>query len=123
MTLFYIMPNSEIVAISVAKTDCYEADQPEELLNADKEMEWNIEGYRVDTEYFYFDVPLLTKNYKNWLIENYKVGSAFTVNGRGKQQYMCDLNKEHAVFFLNEAIRLQRDERTRECLKKALENL
>lgn len=33
--------------------------------------------------------------------------SAFTVNGKGKQQYMCNLAEEHAIFLLKNAIEIQ----------------
>ena len=112
--------NGEIKAISVAKTNCYKSDQPKELLIAEKQFEWGMEGYRIDVEYYDFEVPLITSNYREWLIENYKIDSAFTVKGRGKQQYMCNIHKEHALHFIEEAIRLQKNEKVIECLKKAL---
>lgn len=107
--------NGKIVAISIAKTNCYEADQPRELLVADKDIELDIKGYRVDTEYYDFDIPLKTADYRDWLCENYRADSAFTANGRGRQQYMCDLARDHAVFLLNKAIRLQKDTDLRGC--------
>ena len=50
--------NSKVLSISIAKEDCYEADQPNELVVAKTSTTWNKKGYRVDTVYFDFDVPL-----------------------------------------------------------------
>ena len=118
----YILHNSngKIVAISVAKSDCYEAQQPWELSEADTSVIWDDDGYRVDTDYFDFDVPLLTSNYVAWMREHYIKGSAFTTAGRGKQQYMCSLADEHAAFLLKEAIRLQNSPEVLSKLNNAL---
>lgn len=102
--------NGKFVSISVAKDDCYESNQPHELSEADTSVEWNDEGYRVDTDYCDLEVPVVVKNYKQWLADNYIEGSAFTRIGTGKQQYMCHLADEHAIFLLNKAINLQKDE-------------
>ncbi len=99
--------NGKIVSISVAKNDCYEANQPHELSAADTTVEWNDKGYRVDTDYYDFDVPAIVTDYRNWLKDNFIEGSAFTRCGTGKQQYMCHLADVHAIFLLGEAIKLQ----------------
>lgn len=112
--------NGKIVAISAARNDCYEANQPHALTMAKTSVEWNEEGYRVDTNYFEFDVPLIATNYKNWLADHYVEGSAFTRAGLGKQQYMCSLADEQAIFLLNKAIELQEDEIVLNHLKDAL---
>ncbi len=110
----------KVVSISIAQTDYYEAKEPHELIEADTSVDWDEAGYRVDTKYFDFDVPLLTINYKNWLEDHYIDGSAFTRAGRGKQQYMCHLADEHAVFLLEKAINLQRRSEVLKHLKAAL---
>ena len=112
--------NGKVVSISIAKTDYYEAKEPHELIEANTSVDWDEAGYRVDTDYFDFDVPLLTTNYKNWLEEHYIEGSAFTRAGRGKQQYMCHLADEHAIFLLEKVIALQRSSTVLKHLKDAL---
>lgn len=115
--------NGKVVAISIAKEDCYEASQPHELSIADKSLIWNDEGYRVDTEYYDFEVPLYTSNYREWLEKHYIEGSAFTKVGRGKQQYLCHLADEHAVFLIEKAIGLQNDMLVLNRLKDALADI
>ena len=115
--------NGRVVAISIAKADYYEATQPRELSVAETSVEWNDEGYRVDTEYFDFEIPLYTTNYKEWLESHYIEGSAFTRVGRGKQQYLCHLADEHAIFLLEKAIGLQNDEQVLDQLKDALADI
>ena len=61
----------KVVSISIAQTDYYEAKEPHELVVADTSVDWDEAGYRVDTDYFDFDVPLLTITYKEWLEEHY----------------------------------------------------
>lgn len=99
--------SGKIVAVSIATSDCYASNQPHELQIANTSVTWDISGYRVDCNYFSFDTPVKTNLYTDWLKAHYAENSAFTNIGRGKQQYMCHLADEHAVFFLNEAIRLQ----------------
>jgi len=115
--------NGKVVAISIAKADYYEANQPRELSMAETSVEWNDEGYRVDTEYFDFEVPLYTTRYKEWLEQHYIEGSAFTRVGSGKQQYLCHLADEHAVFLLEKAIELQKDVQVLGRLKDALADI
>lgn len=115
--------NSKVVAISIAKGDYYEAKQPYELAVAEKSLEWNDEGYRVDTEYFDFEVPLFTTNYREWLEKHYIEGSAFTRVGKGKQQYLCHLADEHAIFLLEKAIDLQKEKKVLDRLKAALADI
>ena len=115
--------NGKIMAVSVAQADCYDADQPSELVSADTETIWNTEGYRVDCEYLDFDVPVKTSTFTDWLAENYIDGSAFTYVGRGKQQYMCRLAGIHAVFLLNQAIKLQTNKDTINNLNAALSDI
>ena len=110
----------KVVSISIAQTDYYEAKEPHELVVADTSVDWDEAGYRVDTDYFDFDVPLLTITDKEWLEEHYIEGSAFTRAGRGKQQYMCHLADEHAIFLLEKAIKLQRNSDVLKHLKAAL---
>ena len=115
--------NGKIMSISIAQNDCYEADQPRELAIAEKSIEWNDEGYRIDTDYFDFDTPLITTNHKAWLAEHFIEGSAFTISGTGKQQYMCHLADEHAIYLLNQAIKLQKEKELLVHLNDALNEI
>lgn len=101
--------NGKLKAVSIAENDCYVAQQPQELVNAKTSVEWDNEGYRIDCKYYQLETPLLVSNCQNWLKSNYISNSAFTVNGTGKQQYMCHLSRDHAKFLLKEVIRLQND--------------
>lgn len=112
--------NGKIVSISVAKDDYYDATQPHELSAAATTVDWDDDGYRVDTEYFDFDVPVVATKYKSWLAAHFIDGSAFTRAGTGKQQYMCHLADEHAVYLLNKAIGLQKNATVLSHLKAAL---
>lgn len=97
--------NGKIVSISVASSNCYESSRPSEFAA----YEWRDDGYMVDTEYFDLPIPVITRNYKTWLADNYVEGSAFTRTGTGKQQYMCNLADNHAIFLIEQAIELQQD--------------
>ena len=115
--------NGKVLAISIAKEDFYEATQPRELVVAETSVEWSDEGYRVDTEYYDFEVPLYTTPYKEWLERHYIEGSAFTRAGSGKQQYLCHLADEHAIFLLEKAIELQKNPQVIRQLKAALSDI
>ena len=95
----------KIMAISIAESDCYEANQPKELVAADTTVDWNDEGYRVDVYYYDFDTPVNITEHSEWLSEHRVDESAFDANGRGRRQYMCNLAREHAAFILEIAIK------------------
>jgi len=115
--------NGKIMSISIAQNDCYVANQPHELSVAETTVEWNDDGYRVDTKYFDFDVPVITTNHKEWLAAHFVEGSAFTRAGTGKQQYMCHLADEHAIYLIEQAIRLQTDRELLNHLNNALDEI
>lgn len=114
----FILHNNDakIVAISIAETNCQDAKRPVELSSTD----WVDDGYRIDTKYFDINVPLVLGNHRQWLIEHYKEGSAFTVEGKAKQRYMCEINDEHAVYLLKETLGIQSDETVIKVLNEAL---
>ena len=116
--------NGKLVAISIARKDCRCAEQPQELINANTSVQWDNLGYRVDTtEYFVFDNPVKITDYTNWLVDHYIPGSAFTSSGKGKQQYMCHLADEHAIFLLERAIEKQSHEDVLRHLRDALSEI
>lgn len=107
----------KLVAISIATEDCREEPKPNELFSR-----WGKNGYMVrTTEYSELSVPLKTIDHQKWLKDNYIEGSAFTRAGKGKQQYMCRLAEQHAIFLLKEAIELQKKNKAPN--KKELEAL
>lgn len=90
--------NGKMQAISIAQTDCFEAKKPKYKRN--KGFAWNDEGYRVNTNYCELEEPVeITKpQHKSWLALNHKPDSAFTIKGTGKQQYMCSIDTNHAIY-------------------------
>jgi 5-methylcytosine-specific restriction endonuclease McrA len=115
--------NGKIMSISVAKGDCYDATQPGALVSATKTVSWANDGYRIDCDYNDFDIPVVITKHKDWLKDHYDKDSAFTVNGTGKQQYMCHLADEHAIFILNTALAQQKNKTTRSVLKDTLDDI
>lgn len=105
----YILHHNKgnIVALSIAKNNFYESDQPQELTVGDTSDLWNKEGFRVDTTYYMLDPAFEISSIRAWLIKNYVPESAFTVKGTGKQRYMCNLSEVHAHYILNQIINLQ----------------
>ena len=102
----FILHNADgnLMAISIATSNCYSSVQHSELKNAGTSISWNDDGYRVDTEYHELSPALKVINFKTWLAEHYKKDSAFTVNGTGKQQYMCHIDDDQAIFLIENAI-------------------
>ena len=72
------------------------------------------------TIYFDMDVPLIVTEHKAWLAANYKKGSAFTINGTGKQQYMCSIDNQQASYLLKKTLKLQKSEAVKDIIKSAL---
>ena len=109
-----------IVAISIAQNDYYECNQPQELASANTTVKWDDNGYKVDTYYIEFDEPVNLSDYREWLIKNRNDDSAFNSLGYGKQQYLCHLADNHAVYLLNKAISLQKSTELLKHLNNAL---
>ena len=121
----FILHNSggKLSAISVVKEDCKSGTQPHELKVGQNEYEWDDDGWVVNTEYYDFDVPLLTADLVEWAIANYRDDSAFQVNGKLRLQYLCDLAKPHAEYLIQKAIRFQNDQGVLQVLQSALSEL
>ncbi len=113
---------SKIYAISIAQNDCYVADQPSELYSASNNS-WNDDGYRVDCEYFVLDNPLNIKVARPWFESHYNEDSAFNVKGGCKQQYMCHISDDHAIYLLEKALEIQGNRITKGVLQSALEDI
>ncbi|THA10344.1 hypothetical protein [Rodentibacter pneumotropicus] len=109
----------EIKAISVAQSNCIDCAMPEELNQFTKK--WNNDGYIINTAYKEFTFPFrFTEENRNGLRVNYTANSAFTKEGLGKQQYMCALNKKHALYLIEEVSKKLKPEE--ESIKNILEN-
>ena len=121
----FIIHNSgaRLSAISIVKENCKSGVQPRELKTAQNDYEWDDDGWVVYTEYYDFDVPLLTANLIDRAIANYKDDSAFQVNGKLRLQYLCNLAKPHAEYLLQRALGLQRDPDVLQVLRAALSQL
>ncbi len=115
--------NGKIESISVAVSDCFDAPQPHEIKNKNKPIEWNNNGYRVNLNYFDLKDPVFVPQYKSWFTEHYNEKSAFTKKGTGKQQYMCQLAEEHAIFLLRMAINNPKNKEALPYLESALSEI
>lgn len=121
----FVLHNSggKISAISVVVKDCYDALQPDELHNSQNEYEWSDDGYRVDTEYHDFDVPLINSDIAAWAINHPATDSCFDVKGRLKLRYLCNVAPGHAEYLLKEALRLQKEPDVRGVIYQALADM
>lgn len=87
---------AKIMAISVAKGECYDAPQPAELENF-----WAREGRRVDCEYYTLRNPIPTNRFRTDIIRLCQVKNApFNRNGNGNMGYLFALNQVLARVFL-----------------------
>lgn len=121
----FILHNSggKISAISIVVKDCYDALQPDEIHNSQTGYDWNDDGYRVDTEYYDFDVPLINSDIAAWVINHPTTDSCFDVNGKLKFRYLCNVAPSHAEYMLKEALRLQKSANVRGVIYQALEDI
>lgn len=114
--------DSIVKAISVASTDCYNAQQPSELYSVSNNS-WTDEGYRVDCAYYVLDNPIDLRNIKDWLVDHADNSSAFTRVGTCKQQYMCHITEKHAIYILEKALEVQNTRESRNVIQSALEDI
>lgn len=121
----FILHNSGgmISAISVADGDCYDAKQPEELRRSQTEYKWGDDGYRIDTKYYDFDVPLINSDIVDWAKKHHVTDSCFDTNGKLKLRYLCNISYEHAEYILNEALRQQKSQGVKEVICQALTDM
>lgn len=95
--------NGHVVAVSIAVSDCYDCDRPEERTFEDS---WNNEGRRVDLKYTTFLNPIKTSDFTCDILEYCKVKySPFDKDGNGNMGYLYELNRELARIFLRAAVR------------------
>ena len=89
-----------IVAVSKAASNCYFANQPNELA---VEHLWQKDGLKVDSTYCLLPVPLDTKNVMSALLDLQPTKYApFNIRGRGNTGYLFNNSPEMAAFLLTE---------------------
>lgn len=92
-----------VQAISVARGQCYECNQPEELRSEDQ---WELAGRRVDCEYIVLDNPIKTSNYREDILRICNVKYApFDKDGNGNMGYLYELNRELAQIFMRAIVK------------------
>lgn len=107
----------KIVAVSIAKTDVYEADRPSELPN-----QWETEGWKVDTEYYLINNPIVTSDHMDVLMKlQPAIDAPFNRIGRGNTGYLFKASKEMAEYILKESVSIQGTEAERKILLDLME--
>lgn len=121
----FVLHNSggKISAISVVVKDCYDSLQPDEIHNSQTEYDWSNDGYRVDCEYYDFDIPLINSDIAVWAKNHPATDSCFDVNGKLKLRYLCNVAPGHAEYMLKEALRLQKSADVRGIIYQALADM
>jgi hypothetical protein len=107
---------SAIVAISRARTDCYSATIPSSEFD-----EWDRNGWRVDVQYLLLPTPWIVRESDK--LAMYKVqpsNGPFLSNGRGKQQYLCNVNIPVFEYLIDKIQKAQRTEKAREQIRDFL---
>lgn len=99
----------KIVAISVAKTDVYESDRPVELPD-----QWNNKGWRIDTEYYTINNPIVTSDHMDKLMElQPQTNAPFNRIGRGNTGYLFAANREMAEYIIIQSASIQQTDTDR----------
>lgn len=110
----------KIVAISIAKTDCYAACQPAELAI---EQLWDNQGLQVDCDYHLLPSALDTNSIMSDLLklqpEKY---APFNKLGKGNVGYLFDCTASMASFLLNILIQSDSNLEVIQYLQKVLIN-
>lgn len=92
-----------IKAISIAKCDCYSANRPVEIVD-----EWNNDGWRVDTQYYFFKNCLITSDHMKKLRElQPEVYAPFNIRGYGNTGYLFGATKGMFDYIMQETYRIQ----------------
>lgn len=94
--------NKEIKAISIATSNCYSANQPDELK---REEMWEDDGYMVDCQYIDIRYPIITSDYMDSILELQPSKYApFNNIGRGNTGYLFASNSELTQFFIDKLL-------------------
>ncbi len=92
----------EIVAISKAETACYSYPRPGRGFE-----EWDKDGWRIDARYFVLPRPLKTAPFIPKLHRIQPLNGPFTSTGKGKQQYLCNVNAAMFNILIDGIVALQ----------------
>lgn len=88
-----------IVAISIATSDCYSAKQPKELKS---EKLWEDDGWKVDSFYTIIKWPIVTSDYMGKILElQPRQYAPFNSVGRGNTGYLFASNFVLSKYFLD----------------------
>lgn len=106
----------KIIAISVAKTDCYSSNQPIELGN-----QWDNDGWRVDTQYYLFRNCIMTSDHMPdlWKLQPSK-DAPFNYLQRGNTGYLYEANKKMLDYILHETQKIQNTDEDKEYVRSIL---
>lgn len=110
--------HKKLVAISIVKTDCIEAQQPEELK---RERLWQDSGYMVYTQYLDLKDSIITSDHQDMILElQPEVNAPFNRLGRGNTGYLFYSNKELSCYLIEQILKVQKDTNIIEILKNIL---
>lgn len=87
---------TNIVAISLAKSHCFSSNRPSIAFS-----EWAEDGWKIECEYFEFPFELSTDSICNMLYDLQPGNGPLIAPKTGKQQYLCNANKEMLDCILN----------------------
>jgi hypothetical protein len=87
---------ANIVAISIAKSVCFSFDRPSSSFS-----EWAKDGWKIECDYFEFPFELSTDSICRKLYELQPDNGPLIAPKIGKQQYLCNANKEMLDCILN----------------------
>ena len=111
----------KIVAISIAKTECYTARRPTELAI---EQLWDDQGLRVDCDYYLLPSTLDTHGIMSDLLKlQPKKYAPFNKSGKGNRGYLFDCSASMASFLLNALIQSDSNREVIQHFQKILLNL
>ncbi len=111
--------HKKIVAISIAKDDCIEAQQPYELK---REWLWQDDGYMVYTQYFELKHSIITSEHKDMILElQPETNAPFNRLGRGNTGYLFNSTKELSSYLIQQILKVQEDGNTIQILKDLIE--
>lgn len=98
--------HKSIVAVSIAISDCYYGQRPQEGFD-----DWELEGRRVDTEYYLFHQKIVTSDHMEQLVSlQPKKNAPFHCGGRGNTGYLFSATKEMFEYIIRETAKLQQNE-------------
>lgn len=108
----------KIVAVSIAKADCYAAQKPSGNFD-----EWQDQGWRVDSKYFIFDETISTKDYAKEIISKQPEKYApINKAGDGNTGYLFSATEDLFVFLLWEIAACQSRDEKRSGILQLLNN-